>query len=229
MTPRTRRRDALSRERIVGTAVEVLDASGENGLTFRALTERLATGPGAIYWHVANKDELLAAATDDVVAGALAVDPGRDVTPRDGVRAVALGLFDAIDDHPWLGAQLSSQLSRAPWGPVTTRILESVGQRVRALEVPEDAWFTATTALVHHILGAAAQNAANARVAGPDADRSAMLGVAARAWEELDPVEYPFVRAVADRMREHDDREQFLAGIDLVLAGIAALPPGSSP
>ncbi|MEU5025127.1 hypothetical protein [Streptomyces milbemycinicus] len=26
-------------------------------------------------------------------------------------------------------------------------------------------------------------------------------------------------------MREHDDREQFLAGIDLVLAGITALGP----
>ncbi|MGO4431012.1 TetR family transcriptional regulator, partial [Streptomyces sp. MCAF7] len=66
-----RRTDALSRERIVEAAVELLDTAGEGGLTFRALTERLATGPGAIYWHVANKGELLDAATDAVVATAL--------------------------------------------------------------------------------------------------------------------------------------------------------------
>ena len=57
-----RRTDALSKERIIETAIEILDTEGESALTFRALAARLATGSGAIYWHVANKDELLAAA-----------------------------------------------------------------------------------------------------------------------------------------------------------------------
>jgi hypothetical protein len=47
----------------------------------------------------------------------------------------------------------------------------------------------------------------------------------ARGWEDLDPDAYPFTRAVAGQMRGHDDREQFLAGIDLALAGVAALHP----
>jgi len=59
-----RRADALSKERIVEAAIEILDASGERALTFRALAAHLATGSGAIYWHVADKNELLAAATD---------------------------------------------------------------------------------------------------------------------------------------------------------------------
>ena len=67
-----RRTEALSRERIIEAAVELLDADGEGGLTFRVLTERLATGPGAIYWHVANKDELLSTATNDVIGGVMA-------------------------------------------------------------------------------------------------------------------------------------------------------------
>ena len=33
-------------ERIVEAAIEILDTAGEGALTFRALTERLATGPG---------------------------------------------------------------------------------------------------------------------------------------------------------------------------------------
>ncbi|MFG1643241.1 TetR/AcrR family transcriptional regulator [Amycolatopsis sp. NPDC049252] len=217
-----RRTDALSRERIVEAAVELLDTAGESGLTFRVLTERLATGAGAIYWHVANKGELLAAATDAVVAAAL--EPGESQgSPRDEIRAVALGLFDAIDAHPWLATQLSAQFSRSPWGSVTPRIFERIGREVGALDVPRESWFTATSALVHYILGAAAQNAANAagaRELDPRVDRAGFLDAAAKAWEELDPDEYPFTRAVAAQMRVHDDREQFLGGVDLVLAGI---------
>ncbi|WP_158885555.1 TetR/AcrR family transcriptional regulator [Amycolatopsis anabasis] len=233
MTPRTRkserRAEALSRERIVEAAVELLDEAGAGGLTFRALTERLATGPGAIYWHVANKDELLAAATDAVVAAALAIEPAESPgSPQDEIRAVAFGLFDAIVEHPWLATQLSTQLSRVPWGPVTPRIFESVGRQVRALGVPEGGWFTATSALVHYVLGAAGQNAANhasVRALGADVDRVDFLDAVARAWDELDPDDYPFVRAVANEMRAHDDREQFLAGVDLILTGITTVHP----
>jgi AcrR family transcriptional regulator len=226
-TRRTQRRtEALSRERIVGAAVDLLDADGEGGLTFRALSERLATGPGAIYWHVTNKDELLAAATDALVSAALTDGtPDPSVSPQDRVRAVALGLYDAIDEHPWLGAQLGTQISRSPSGPVTPRIFESLGRPIRALGVPESSWFTATSALMYYVLGAARQNAANARTFSPDVDRAQFLDAASSGWEALDPDEYPFTRAVADQLRDHDDREQFLAGIALILAGVTALHP----
>ncbi|MGW3159611.1 TetR/AcrR family transcriptional regulator [Streptomyces sp. NPDC001089] len=225
-----RREEPLSRAGIVGAAIELLDSAGEGGLTFRALGERLSTGPGAIYWHVANKGELLAAATDAVVAAALTVGPAEDpASPRDEIHAVALGLFHAVEEHPWLAPQLSAQLSRSPWGSVAPRIFESIGQGIRALGVPEDSWFTATSVLVHYILGAAGQNAANtahARTLGPDADRAEFLDTVSRAWEQLDADDYPFTRAVAQQLREHDDRDQFLAGIDLALSGITA--PGPS-
>lgn len=228
VAPRTqrspRRSEALTRERIVGAAVELLDAAGEGGLTFRTLTERLATGPGAIYWHVANKGELLDAATDAVVGAALDAGPARPrASPQEQIRAVALGLFDAIDEHPWVAAQLSV----GSWQATNPRIFECVGHQVRALGVPRSSWFTVASVLVQYILGAAAQNAANAQVLAPGGDRAAFLGAVSAAWEELDPAEYSFTPGVADQMREHDDREQFLAGIDLVLAGITALhPPG---
>ncbi|MFD6282179.1 TetR/AcrR family transcriptional regulator [Streptomyces sp. NPDC060209] len=230
MSPRARkserRTDALSRERIIDAAVELLDAAGEGGLTFRVLTERLATGPGAIYWHVANKGELLDAATEAVVASALAIGPVEPpASPQDGIRAVALGLFDAIDEHPWLAAQLATQLSRSPSRSVTPRILESIGRQVSALGVPVSSQFTAASALMHYILGAAGQNAVNGRAAGPDVDRGEFLDAASKAWKELDPDDYPFTRAVADQMRAHDDRAEFLAGIALILAGITTVHP----
>src|ERR1044072_878737 len=127
-----RRQEPLSRERIVSTAVELLDTVGEGGLTFRALAERLATGPGAIYWHVTGTHELLAS-----------------TTPQEAIRPLALGVFDAIDAHPWVG----SQLSHAPGQPPTLRIFERIGRQVQALRVPEEAQFTAASALLNYILG----------------------------------------------------------------------------
>jgi hypothetical protein len=158
------------------------------------------------------------------VAAALTIEPASSA--RQEIHAVALGLFDAIDEHPWLATQVATQLSRSPWGSVTPRIFESIGRQVRALGVPKDSWFTATSAMVHYILGAAGQNAANTRGVGPDVDRAEFLAAVTRAWQDLDPDDYPVTRAIADQARQHDDRDQFLAGVDLVLTGITALHPG---
>ncbi|MFG2236582.1 TetR family transcriptional regulator [Streptomyces sp. NPDC048723] len=211
-----RRQEPLSRERIVSVAVELLDEVGERGLTFRVLAERLATGPGAIYWHVAGKSELLCAATEAVVAGTVGGDDA-DATPQDVIRALALGLFDAIDAHPWVGAQLAD----APQQAAMLQVFERIGRQVQALRVPAAAQFTAASALLNYILGVAGQNAAHARAHRPDADRAELLDAMAAEWEELDPDRYAFARSVAARLRTHDDRVEFLAGIDLILAGIA--------
>ncbi|MEW2452681.1 TetR/AcrR family transcriptional regulator [Streptomyces albus] len=239
MTSRTdkkaqRRADPLTRERIAEAAVELLDTAGERGLTFPALSERLSTGPGAIYWHVSDKNDLLGAATEAVIGTALPARPAPSPSSqpqREQVHAVALALYDAIEAHPWLPAQLAVQLSRNPWGPVTARIFEGISRQVIALNVPAHSWFTATSALMHYILGAAAQNAANtasARDLGPDVSRASFFESVAQAWQELDPRTYPSARAVAGQLGDHDDREQFLAGIDLILAGFAATYPATT-
>ena len=213
-----RRADALSKERIVEAAIEILDASGESALTFRALAARLATGSGAIYWHVASKNDLLAAATDDVVACVMTkVVSGAE--PHEAIRAIASGVFDAIDAHPWVGAQLSGE----PWQSAMLQIFESFGRQVQALGVPERAQFDCASALLNYVLGLAGQYAAGARLLAPETDRSAFLATVAAQWAQLDPAEYPFVRQVATQLPEHDDREQFLAGIDLILAGITTV------
>ncbi len=212
-----RRTDALSTDRIVEAATEILDADGESGLTFRALASRLSTGAGAIYWHVANKDALLAATTNAVIAHVMGdVIAVVDTQPHQSIRAVAGGVFDAIDAHPWVGAQLF----REPWQSAMQQIFESIGQQLQALGVPERAQFDVASALVNYILGVAGQNAANARLHAPETDRTAFLGRVAQMWAGLDPVQYPFLRRVATQLPDHDDREQFLAGVDLILAGI---------
>jgi AcrR family transcriptional regulator len=218
-TPRGERRtDALSKERIVEAAIMILDAEGENALTFRALAARLSTGSGAIYWHVADKSELLTAATDAII-GRVLTDVAVDAEPGQAIRTFALGLFDAIDAHPWVG----THLFREPWQAAMLEIFEAIGGRLQALGVAEEALFNAGSALVNYILGVAGQNAANARLLPQGTDRTAALDTIAASWTELDPARYPFVHHLATKLSDHDDREQFLAGIDLILAGIGTI------
>ncbi|AKU97878.1 Transcriptional regulator, TetR family [Labilithrix luteola] len=212
-----RREDALSRERIVDAAIELLDDEGENGLTFRALATRLATGPGAIYWHVENKGELLVAATDAVVARAMG-EVRTSTKPREAIRRIALGVFEAVDAHPWVGAQLS----RAPWETATLQIFERIGRQVEALGVRRSAHFTSASALLSYIIAVSIQNAANGRLVDSSVNRADYLEAEATRWKALDAHEYAFTRNVAPQLAEHDDRAEFLAGIDLILSGVAA-------
>ncbi|MFD8785374.1 TetR/AcrR family transcriptional regulator [Kitasatospora sp. NPDC059599] len=222
-----RRNQVLSREQIIDAAIGLLDAGGEGALTVRAMTDRLATGSGAIYYHVGNRDELLDAATETVITAALATRPaGAQATPADEIRVVALALFDAIAEHHWLATRLILQIVRNPVGPVTVGIFERLGRQVGALGVPQARWFDAASTLVHYILGAISQNA---RVEGdtsgidPEADREELFDATSRAWQELDAESHPFLHAIVGQIREHDDREQFLTGIAVVLDGLTRL------
>ncbi|MGW6602947.1 TetR/AcrR family transcriptional regulator [Streptomyces sp. NPDC055036] len=222
-----RRNQVLSREQIIEAAVELLDAGGEGALTVRALVERLSTGSGAISYHVGKRDELLDAATEAVVTAALATKPARaGAAPGDEIRVVALALFDAIAEHQWLATRLTLQIIRNPVGPVTVGIFERIGRQVGALGVPRTRWFDAASTLVHYILGAVSQHA---RIEGdtsgidPAADREEFFDAASAAWEELSPEDYPFMHAIVGQMKEHDDREQFLTGIAVVLDGLTLL------
>jgi AcrR family transcriptional regulator len=211
-----RRKEALSKDVIVNAATEILDADGEDALTLRALTVRLSTGYGAIYHHVADRDELLAAAADGVIAR-IVTDLAADAEPRQALRAVAVGLFDSIVAHPWVGAQLN----REPWRPAVLDTYESVSVQLQALGVPRRALSDCAGVLVNYILGVAGQNAANARaLANSKMERSAFLAAVAAQWAQIDPARYPSVHEARTHLREHDDREQFLAGIDLILVGI---------
>lgn len=215
--PRTERRtEALSKPQIIDAAIAILDSEGEAALTFRALAARLATGIGAIYWHVAHKEALLGAAADHIVSAAVEQTQLTTHEPREAIRAISLAVFDAFDAHPWVGIQLS--LSPGRLGMM--RVFEAIGANLVALGVTERDRFDAWSALVNYIFGVAAQNANNARRAGNGATREDMLTAIAEQWGELDADQYPFLREIAGHLPGHDDRQQFLAGIDLILAGV---------
>jgi AcrR family transcriptional regulator len=221
---RPRQGESLTRDRIIEASIELLDLSGEDGLTYRALSERLSTGAGAIYWHIANKSDLLAAACDAVVASTM--NETVVTTPEETIRTVALGLFDAIEEHRWLGSAITSSVGESP----ILRILERIGQQIHALRVPNEKQWAAAGTLMAYILGVSKQNSDNRQLARTRGlDRSAFLKTVSIAWSQLNPKEYPFARSVAEALRIHDDRVDFITGIDLILKGVDSQRHRSGP
>jgi AcrR family transcriptional regulator len=63
----TARREPLTKERILRTAVALADEGGVESLSMRRLAHEFGVVPMALYKHVANKDEMLDGMVDVVV------------------------------------------------------------------------------------------------------------------------------------------------------------------
>ncbi|MBC3844328.1 TetR family transcriptional regulator [Streptacidiphilus sp. 4-A2] len=89
----------LSRAIIARAALDIVDESGAEGLTMRALAERLGVKAASLYNHMAGKDELLDALSE-------LVNEEIDLTPlghddwRTGVDAYARGYRRVFLRHP---------------------------------------------------------------------------------------------------------------------------------
>lgn len=217
-----RRSDALTEAGIVDAAIEILDDGGAGALTFRALAAHLATGAGALYHHVANKGVLLSTAASAAMTEVLAAAGSAD--PAASIRSVTVGVFDAITARPWLG----SQLVAAPWQPAVLQLFDRLGSDVTALGVPEPAQFDAASALVHHVLGVASQYDAGQGLDPAGGSRSGVIASSASPLVRPDGGRYPFLVRIEQQLVDHDDRQQFEAGIEIILTGLAALRRGAA-
>lgn len=205
----------------MSAAVDLLDEAGEPALTLRALAARLGTGVGSIYWYVSGKDDLLDRAIDHVLGGVLAAV---EAQPRSGdaiddLRVMALTLFDAIVDRPWLGAHfMRTTVVRGN----SLRLYEALGQQTLRLDLTPRQRFHAVSAIVGVVVGSAADLGQEPppEVLDGSVDREEFLGRFAQAWRALDASEFPFVRDIVDEFDGHDDTEQFLAGLELTLSGL---------
>ena len=213
-------------EAVLSEAVALLDEAGEPALTFRALAARLGGGVASIYWYVASKDELLDRASDHVLAAVLtdtepfAVAEGPiDTDPIENVRAIAERLFDAIVDRPWLGAYFMRHTGTHPNGLMR---YERSGRQVMRLGLTPRASFHAVSAIVGFVIGIAADLGQQPpqEVLDGTTGRDEYAARFADQWRELDPEAFPFVHHILDEFAVHDDREQFRAGLDLLLAGL---------
>ena len=68
-TEQTTRREPLTKERIVGAALRVMDAEGLEAVTMRRIGRELGVEAMSLYNHVEDKDEILSGVTERVMTG----------------------------------------------------------------------------------------------------------------------------------------------------------------
>ena len=219
--PKGRRRASHSMEAVLSEAVALLDQAGEPALTFRALAGRLGTGVGSIYWYVDSKDELLDRATDHVLQGVLS-DTEQLTGSEDAIadlRAIAITLFDAIVDRPWLGAYFMRDTGVQPNGLL---IYERLGEQVLRLGLTPRESFHAVSAVLGFVIGIAADLGQEPpqEILDGTTNRDEFIGRYADQWRQLDPETFPFLHHIVDEFAVHDDTDQFRAGLNLLLDGL---------
>ncbi|MGM0930484.1 MAG: TetR/AcrR family transcriptional regulator C-terminal domain-containing protein [Actinomycetota bacterium] len=163
---------ALTRQKIVDTALEILRSYGLADLSMRRLARDLGVQPGALYWHVKNKQELLVVLAERILEPVKVGDAGGD--PDSAVRRSAQDLRAALlavrdgSDVVSLAQALAPE-SLTPLSGLAALLTESGLSELHAH------W--GAKSLTHYILGAVAEEQTRAELArsgllepGPDSD-----------------------------------------------------------
>lgn len=192
---------SLNRQDVVRAAVEVLDRYGLEDLTMRRLAGLLGVKAGALYWHVENKQTLLALVSDEILGqgrgGASAVAPiDEGLGPAEGLRRWAGAFRGALLRHRD-GAEVVS--STLPVGLGRIDPAEPVSGLLERSGLSEQQRRFCSRALVHFILGHVIEEQTRSQLHD--------LGVVG----EFDP---------------QGEQEDFERGLELLVTGVCALVDG---
>lgn len=134
---------ALTREAIVETAMEILREYGLADLSMRRLARDLGVQPGALYWHVKNKQELLTVLAGLILAPVAAQSPDslRELAVR--VRETLLTVRDSAEV-----VALAHALD-----PRSTAPLQQFGALLEGEKLAADQAEWAAEALLSYVLG----------------------------------------------------------------------------
>lgn len=210
-------RKKLSREVVVQTALELVDAEGLDALSMRRLGQALDRDPMGLYRYATNRGDLLDGITE-LVLDELAIFPS-DPDWQAQLRRVAHDLRLLALRHPnvvplLVTRPLSTPLGLRPLG--TLRPLEQIlGLLIEAGFSPKDALHVYRAYygfLYGHIL-----NELQEFIVDPDENVALLrLGL-----HRLPAKNFPHLRELAPVLADYDGEAELDEGISILLAGLA--------
>jgi AcrR family transcriptional regulator len=205
-------RPAVPLDRILATALRIVDEEGAEALSMRTLAQRLESGTATLYRHFANRAALIGHVVDRVF-GEVELDQATlaEMGWEQACQAVARTMFDTLGRHPNIAPLLIEQM---PAGP------NAMVLRERCLAVLLGGGFAPSLAarayatLARYVLGFAVQ------LTGPgnDVERERMSAH----LHGLSPADFPATLAVADSLPV-PLRDEFAFGLELIVGGLAQL------
>ncbi|CAM3038015.1 Tetracycline repressor protein class H [Arthrobacter ulcerisalmonis] len=212
----------LSRQRMVEEAVRLADTEGVDGLSMRRLAGALGAGAMSLYHYVANKDELLDAMID-VVFDEIELPP-EETDWRSAMRHRAISARQVLARHPWAIGLMESRTSP---GPANLRHHEAVTACLRRAGFSVLMATHANWLLDSLVYGYALQEAS---LPFDTAAEFAGMGEAVY-LPQLPSDQFPYLNESAAALvaADYDPAEEFVFGLDLVLASLEPLATGENP
>jgi AcrR family transcriptional regulator len=210
-------RTPLSRDRVIGAAVELADRDGIDAVTMRKLAGALGVEAMSLYHHVANKEDLLDGMVD-LVFGEVDL-PVPDEEWWTAMRRRARSSRAALARHGWAVALMDSRSSP---GPLTLRHHEAVLASLRAGGFDVHAAAHAFSLLDSYIYGFALQEQ-NLPVVNGGSDLAELAGAILDSFPEG---EFPRLRELTTEVvlrPGYDYGAEFDIGLDLILDGLDRL------
>jgi AcrR family transcriptional regulator len=209
-------RPPIALDRIVTTALEIVDEDGADALSMRTLAQRLNSGTATLYRHFAGRAELVAAVVDKVF-GSIEIDvEGLSALPwQEACKAGARSMFDGVRQHHNVTPLLADDV---PTGPNALATRERMLAFLLVNGFPPELAAKSYATLARYVLGFAMQLGTD-----PPDDASA-----AATFRHLDPSRFPATVSLADHLPVPWE-DEFTFGLDLITDGLArALDHGLS-
>jgi AcrR family transcriptional regulator len=182
-------------------------------LTIRSLATELGVKPMSVYYHVAGKDEILAALVDIVFGEIELPVPGRDWRPERERRANSARAV--LARHRWAIGLLES---RPDPGPANLRHHDTVLATLRAAGFSPELTAHAYALIDSYVYGFALQEASL-----PFEGRESVGDIAGPIMEQMAAGAYPHLAQMATTyylQPGYDFGDEFRFGLDLILDGL---------
>ena len=209
----------LTVDRIVSAGMDTFAEVGYEGLSMRQVADRLDVHAGSLYYHVRNKNALLALMADRVAqesydAGdlALAALP-RNATWRDRIEAQALALRTGIRKHRGGAALLAGSPYLLSTGALA--LMERLLTTLRKAGVPAEHRVVAADTLLSHITGFVLQEQTDSSAPAVTPEQIAALSE-----------RFPLTMERAIGGTAYDEDEMFVRSVRLLCAAIATVISG---
>ena len=203
--------ETLTRERIVSTALSLVDEEGIEALSMRRLAKELGVDPMAIYHHVPNKRALLSGLVERTFSEMRVPEP--EGSWRERVRAWAHAFRDVARAHPKLVPHLASYPEAA--AEATLESTEELYAAFEAAGMLPGEILGAVGVVVDYVNGFALAEASGV-LGEPDEQREMLAMLDAR------PQGLPAMRRTFAALAGEDLASDFEFGLEVVLAGLEA-------
>ena len=202
-------RPPIPLDRIVTTALQIVDDDGADALSMRTLAQRLDSGTATLYRHFAGRADLVVHVVD-MIFGSIEIDAAElcAMTWQDACKTAVYSMFDVLRSHPNIAPLLAEGV---PIGPRALAAREALIAMLLANGFPPPLAARSYATLARYVLGFAIQlTGANGDLddAGP-----------AQVFRDLDPRMFPATVTVAVHIPVPLD-DEFAFGLELILDGL---------